>query len=211
MNPWIPNLHRYWGNISMEDKLYPECGLMWSLTLRMYVASSTETHLTFNLRRPHDGATCSWRILQGLYDSIERSDEGEVLMGKVVDHLRAVEAGQGKNKRINEHFAQLLGSAGHQHHNFHHHHHHLYSRDLHHHSLHRNHHSHEKKKKNGSNNLLQNVWQAQSTNIITFIHNLIIINNIIIIIIIILIPIVIVHKSAPFTSPSSAFQFPKGF
>ena len=44
------------------DKLYSECG-MWSFTLRMYVASWTETHLTFNLRR-HDGATCLWRMLQ---------------------------------------------------------------------------------------------------------------------------------------------------
>lgn len=41
-------------------------------------------------------------------------------MAKVVDHLRAVEAGQGKNQWINEHFAQLLGGAGQQHHRFHH-------------------------------------------------------------------------------------------
>ena len=67
----IPNLLQTKGELICfeEDKLYPGCGLMWSFTLRMYVASSTETHLTFNLRRPHDGATCSLRILQAAVDN----------------------------------------------------------------------------------------------------------------------------------------------
>ena len=51
-----------WPKLALKGNLYPGCG-RWSFTLRMYVASSTVTHLTFNLRR-HDGATCSWRILQ---------------------------------------------------------------------------------------------------------------------------------------------------
>ena len=46
--------------------------------------------------------------LQTMYGTIDRTVEGEVVMAKVVEYIRAVEAGMGKNEYVNKRLVELL-------------------------------------------------------------------------------------------------------
>ena len=46
-----------------------------------------------------------------MYESIETTDEGDVVMAKIVEHLRAVEAGCGKNVWVNQRLEELVEEA----------------------------------------------------------------------------------------------------
>ena len=46
--------------------------------------------------------------LQTMYNTIDRTVEGEVVMAKVAEYIRAVEAGMGKNEYVNRRLVELV-------------------------------------------------------------------------------------------------------